>query len=67
MKKLMQYNEKKMATTEQRISDAEKALSEVDPSDYVALTEAQAAIDELKVRMEKLESEWFEVAEKLGM
>lgn len=67
LKKLMQSNEKKMATTEQRISDAEKALSEVDPSDYVALTEAQAAIDELKVRMEKLESEWFEVAEKLGM
>ncbi len=66
LKKLMQSNEKKMATTEQRISDAEKALSEVDPSDYVALTEAQAAIDELKVRMEKLESEWFEAAEKLG-
>ena len=63
----MQSNEKKMATTEQRISDAEKALSEVDPSDYVALTEAQAAIDELKVRMEKLESEWFEAAEKLGV
>lgn len=67
LKKLMQSNEKKMATTEQRISDAEKALSEVDPSDYVALTEAQAAIDELKVRMEKLESEWFEAAEKLGV
>ncbi len=67
LKKLMQSNEKKMATTEQRISDAEKALSEVDPSDYVALTEAQAAIDELKVRMEKLESEWFEAVEKLGV
>ncbi|MCI9628306.1 MAG: ABC-F family ATP-binding cassette domain-containing protein [Eggerthellaceae bacterium] len=66
LKKLMQSNEKKMATTEQRIADAEAALAEVDPSDYVALTEAQVAIDELRARLEELEIEWFEAAEKLG-
>ncbi len=66
LKKLMQSNEKKMATTERKIADAEEALSQVDPSDYVALTEAQAAIDELRVRLEGLESEWYDAAEKLG-
>lgn len=66
LKKLMQSNEKKMATTEGKIADAQAALAEVNPSDYVALTEAQKTIDELKARLVELEAEWFEAAEKLG-
>ena len=41
-------------------------LSEVDPSDFQALMDAQAKVDEAVAELEALEEEWLELSERLG-
>lgn len=67
LKKLMASNEKKMDTVKGKIADEEAAMKAADASDYVALGQAQQRLDELNARLQELENEWFEAAEKLGI
>lgn len=66
LKKLVASCEKKMATAEQRIAQAQAALCEIDPTDFAALMEQQAEVDALKQRLEELELEWLDASEALG-
>ena len=54
-----------MNTARTKVERAKAALLEVDPYDYQALGEAQAAIKDAEERVESLEEEWLEVAEQL--
>ena len=41
-------------------------LLKVDPSDYQALLDAQARVDEAQAELDALEEEWLELSERLG-
>lgn len=66
LKKELASLERKMETQEGRISDAKAAMGAVDPTDYVALGEAQAKVTEAQNALESLEAEWLELSEKLS-
>ncbi len=66
MKKAMSSNMRKIGTLESKIAKAKDVMRSVDPSDYVALGEAQAKIDELEAQKDELELEWMELAEQVG-
>ncbi len=55
-----------METASKRLDEAKAAMFEVEPSDYVALGEAQAKVDEIQAQLDELEMEWLEVSELLG-
>ncbi len=59
LKKLVASTEKKMDTINGRIKDAKLAMESIGPSDYVALTEAQNAINELELQLSDLETQWY--------
>lgn len=58
--------ERRMQTLEGKIARAAEEQSQLDPSDYVALGEAQARIEELKRTLGELEEEWLEASELLS-
>ena len=66
MKKTMSSNMRKIGTLESKIAKAQDEMHTVDPSDYVALGEAQAKIDALQAEKDELELEWMELAELVG-
>ena len=66
MRKRQTSLEGKMNTMEGKIARAQDAIGEVDPTDYVALQEAQARVDALRDELEALEEEYLEVLEILG-
>ncbi len=66
LKKTIASTERKMHTLEGKIEDATAALYEVDPTDFIALGEAQQQIDALKAQLEELELVWLEASEQLG-
>lgn len=65
LKKLVSSNEKKIATLEAKISDAQERALSIDPSDYEALMANQQEVADLQSRMAELESEWLEATEAL--
>lgn len=65
LRKRLQSLDRKMNTARTKVERAKVALLEVDPYDYQALGEAQAAIKDAEERVEALEEEWLEVAEQL--
>ena len=67
LKKRLASTERKMQTMQGKVEDAENAMYEIDPSDYVALTEGQERIAALKVQLEELEEIWIETSDKLGL
>lgn len=66
LKKELASLERKMETQQGRIADVGAAMATVDPTDYVALSEAQAKVNEAKEALEALELEWLELSEKLS-
>lgn len=66
LRKLVASCEKKMATAEQRLSDAREGLSAIDPTDFEALMAQQKEVDALKERLDEIETEWLEASEALG-
>ncbi len=66
LRKAIDSSERKMETTRGKIEQARAHMAEVDPTDFVALGQAQAAIDELEARLEELETAWLEASEALG-
>ncbi|WP_165247965.1 ABC-F family ATP-binding cassette domain-containing protein [Adlercreutzia sp. ZJ141] len=66
LRKLMQSNEGKVETLRGKIAATREAMASVDQSDYVALTEKQDEIAGFQARIDELELEWLEAAEKLG-
>ena len=66
LKKLVASCEKKMATTQGKIDEAESLMAETDPTDYAALVACQDEIAELKTKLSELETEWLEALEALG-
>ena len=65
LKKQLASVERKMETQRGRIEELEGAMGEVDPTDYVALGEAQGRVDEAKDQLDELELEWLEITETL--
>ncbi len=66
LKKLMESNERKIATTKGKLADAQAALLAADQTDFVELGKRQGAIDEIQAQIDELELEWLEAAEALG-
>lgn len=66
LRKLMQSNERKTETLNGKIEDVRSQMSAADPTDFGALGDFQAQIDDLQAQIDALEEEWLEAAEKLG-
>lgn len=66
LKKELASLERKMETQHSRIDEAKAAMLKVDPTDYVALEEAQAKVAEAQDALEELELSWLELSEKLS-
>ncbi|RNL44063.1 ABC-F family ATP-binding cassette domain-containing protein [Paraeggerthella hongkongensis] len=66
LRKLMQSNERKMDTLRSKVEGVRAEMSTADPSDFMALGDLQARINDLEAQVDALEEEWLEAAEKLG-
>ena len=66
LKKAMQSAERKMATQRARLDETRALMQAADPSDFAALMELQARLDDQQQRLDELELEWLEAAEALG-
>lgn len=67
LKKQVASLERKMETAQTRLDAAQDALQAVNPTDYQALSQAQAEIDELGHALSQLEEAWLEASEKLEL
>lgn len=65
LKKELASLERKMETQKKRIAEAEIVMQSVDPTDYVALSDAQLSVDSAKTTLDELELSWLELSEKL--
>ena len=61
----MAANERKTETLHDKVEEVRAQMSAADPTDYAALNGFQAQINDLQSKIEALEEEWFEAAEKL--
>lgn len=66
LRKLMASNERKAETLRGKIEQVRAHMSEADPTDFAALGDFQSQINELQLKIDVLEEEWLEAAEKLG-
>ena len=66
LRKLMQSNERKTETLNGKIEDVRAQMAAADPSDFTALGDFQAQINDLQAQVDALEEAWLEAAEKLG-
>ncbi len=66
LKKELASTERKLETAQGKATAAREALENVDPSDYVAILEAQAQVRELEQQVADLEHRWLELSELLG-
>lgn len=57
--------ERRMGTLRSKIEKKHAHMGELDPTDFIALGDAQAAIQELEDALTTLEDEWLEVSERL--
>lgn len=65
LKKQLQSTERKMATLQGRIDDADQRLQDADSTDYVVLGEIQTEKDSYRASLEELELTWLELSETL--
>lgn len=66
LKKTLQSTERKMNTLRQKIDDAQQELLDADPTDFQALGDIQARINDLQSQLDELELTWLETAEALA-
>ncbi len=66
LRKRMASLERKTETLRGKITQAQERMTQVDPSDYLALTEIQEEIAGYQQSIDELELEWLEAAETLG-
>lgn len=66
LKKELQSLERKMVTAQKKVDALRASLLEVDPTDFMKLSDVQAQIDEAQVKLEAHETAWLEVSEQLG-
>lgn len=66
LKKALASIERKLETAGIKANEERLKLSEADPSDYVALLEVQARLDEAERRIAELEDEWIDISERLS-
>ncbi|MCL2750456.1 MAG: ATP-binding cassette domain-containing protein [Coriobacteriia bacterium] len=64
-RKQLASTERKMRTVEKQIEEQAQALQATDPTDYLALGEAQDKLQELKEKLLELEADWLDLSEKL--
>ena len=57
--------ERRCDTQRTRLEELENAMSEVDPTDYLALGEQQRKITEARAALDELETAWLEASETL--
>ncbi len=65
VRKHLASTERKMNTLQNQIMKQAAILHTIDPTDYLALGEEQAKLDELKSKLLELETIWLELGEKL--
>ncbi len=65
LKKLIASLERKMTTATGKIENAKAAMEAVDPTDYVALSEAQADVAAAQEALTALEEEWLLATDQL--
>ena len=65
LKKLVASLERKMTTATGKIENAKAAMEAVDPTDYVALSEAQAHVAAAQEALTALEEEWLLATDQL--
>ncbi len=66
LRKLMQSNERKIETLNAKVDAVRAEMAVADPSDFTALGDFQAQINDLQSQIDALEEEWMEAAEQLG-
>lgn len=66
LKKDLASVERKLETAGAKADDRRREFERTDPSDYVALLEAQARLDDAEERVRQLEDEWVRLSELLG-
>jgi len=64
-RKQLASTERKMRTLEKQIDVQTNTLHSTDPTDYLALGQAQDKLQEFKAKLEVLEAVWLELSEKL--
>ncbi|MCL2807525.1 MAG: ABC-F family ATP-binding cassette domain-containing protein [Coriobacteriia bacterium] len=64
-RKQLASTERKIRTTEQQIEAQAALLHSVDPTDYLALGQAQSKLNELKSRLQEFELVWLTLSERL--
>lgn len=62
----MQSNERKIETLNAKVDAVRAEMAVADPSDFTALGDFQAQINDLQSQIDALEEEWMEAAEQLG-
>lgn len=65
LRKLITSNEGKIETAKRKLEEKQHELETADPTDYVSLSILQAEADEIRTRIDELETEWLEASEKL--
>jgi ABC-type multidrug transport system ATPase subunit len=66
LKKELAATERKLITLGLKVDAARDALQAADPTDYVALGDAQARLAEAEAEVAALEDVWVELSERLG-
>lgn len=67
LKKRFDSVERRMAKAEEEPDRLREVLAQTDPTDYALLVERQQAVDEAVAYLDELETEWLELAERLGL
>ncbi|MBP5314056.1 MAG: ABC-F family ATP-binding cassette domain-containing protein [Eggerthellaceae bacterium] len=67
LRKSMLSLEKQISTLKKKRETLKDAMMEMPATDYVSLGKQQSDIDEITARIDSLENQWLETAERLGM
>jgi len=66
LKKELASTERKLATLAKKADAVRIAMQEADPSDYVAIVDAQARLQSIEQQISDLEDEWLGLSERLS-
>jgi hypothetical protein len=66
LKKELASTERKLATLAKKADAVRTAMHEADPSDYVAIVDAQAQLHGIEQQISELEDEWLGLSDRLS-